>query len=75
MPALLRRYHIVCLFAFFGVLVLSLLVLHVCRIPEIAAKAKALKVTAGHLPGCDVGPMISPQVHLLCVVCRGSLDR
>ena len=34
-----------------------------CRIPEIAAKAKALKVDAGHVAGCDVGPMISPQAR------------
>ena len=28
-------------------------------IPELAAKAKALKVSAGHEPGTDVGPVIS----------------
>ena len=40
------------------------------RIPEIAAKAKALKVDAGNVAGCDVGPMISPQVTtaLLCLI-------
>lgn len=27
----------------------------------LISKAKALKVTAGHEPGCDVGPVISPE--------------
>jgi malonate-semialdehyde dehydrogenase (acetylating)/methylmalonate-semialdehyde dehydrogenase len=30
-------------------------------IPELVPKAKALKVTAGHVDGADVGPLISPQ--------------
>eukprot|EP01116_Phalansterium_solitarium_P005407 TRINITY_DN16_c0_g1_i1.p1 TRINITY_DN16_c0_g1~~TRINITY_DN16_c0_g1_i1.p1 ORF type:complete len:526 (-),score=119.20 TRINITY_DN16_c0_g1_i1:139-1716(-) len=30
-------------------------------IPEIAAKAKALKVTEGTVAGADLGPMISPE--------------
>ena len=30
-------------------------------IPELAEKAKKLKVNAGHVPGTDVGPVISPQ--------------
>jgi len=30
-------------------------------IPEIAAKAKKLKVTEGNQPGVDLGPLISPQ--------------
>ena len=29
-------------------------------IPELVEKAKALKVNAGHLPGTDIGPLISP---------------
>jgi len=29
-------------------------------IPELVEKAKALKVNAGHLPGSDLGPVISP---------------
>jgi len=29
-------------------------------IPEVVAKAKALKVNAGHMPGTDIGPVISP---------------
>lgn len=29
-------------------------------IPDIVAKAKKLKVNAGHEPGTDVGPVISP---------------
>lgn len=27
----------------------------------LISKAKALKVSAGHEPGCDVGPVISPE--------------
>eukprot|EP01104_Vermistella_antarctica_P000372 TRINITY_DN1046_c0_g1_i2.p1 TRINITY_DN1046_c0_g1~~TRINITY_DN1046_c0_g1_i2.p1 ORF type:complete len:406 (+),score=98.00 TRINITY_DN1046_c0_g1_i2:170-1219(+) len=30
-------------------------------IPEIAERAKALKVSAGHIDQTDIGPMISPQ--------------
>lgn len=30
-------------------------------IPEIVERAKNLKVNAGHEPGTDVGPVISPQ--------------
>lgn len=30
-------------------------------IPEIAERAKKLKVNAGHEPGTDLGPVISPQ--------------
>ncbi|KAF2346033.1 Aldehyde dehydrogenase domain, partial [Trinorchestia longiramus] len=30
-------------------------------LPELVAKAKALKVNAGHEPGTDLGPVISPQ--------------
>jgi malonate-semialdehyde dehydrogenase (acetylating)/methylmalonate-semialdehyde dehydrogenase len=30
-------------------------------IPELAERAKKLKVNAGHVPGTDVGPVISPQ--------------
>lgn len=33
-------------------------------IPELAEKAKKLKVNAGHVPGTDVGPVISPQAKL-----------
>lgn len=55
----------------------------------LISKAKALKVTAGHEPGCDVGPVISPeakkrvedlihsatqQVHCLCP-CMASFVR
>merc|ERR1719320_932834 len=29
-------------------------------LPEIVEKAKALKVNAGHMPGTDIGPVISP---------------
>lgn len=30
-------------------------------LPELVEKAKALKVNAGHEPGADLGPVISPQ--------------
>lgn len=30
-------------------------------IPDLVEKAKQLKVNAGHEPGTDVGPVISPQ--------------
>ncbi|CAL4130432.1 unnamed protein product [Meganyctiphanes norvegica] len=30
-------------------------------IPELVEKAKALKINAGHEPGSDLGPVISPQ--------------
>lgn len=30
-------------------------------IPELVSRAQALKVNAGHIPGTDVGPVISPQ--------------
>ena len=30
-------------------------------IPELVNAAKALKVNAGHVPGTDLGPVISPQ--------------
>lgn len=30
-------------------------------IPDLVERAKALKVNAGHVPGTDVGPVISPQ--------------
>uniref|UniRef100_A0A1L8D6N8 Probable methylmalonate-semialdehyde/malonate-semialdehyde dehydrogenase [acylating], mitochondrial n=1 Tax=Plutella xylostella TaxID=51655 RepID=A0A1L8D6N8_PLUXY len=30
-------------------------------IPDLVARAKALKVNAGHVPGTDVGPVISVQ--------------
>lgn len=30
-------------------------------IPELIEKAKKLNVNAGHEPGTDVGPVISPQ--------------
>jgi len=30
-------------------------------IPELVEKAKELKVNAGHVPGSDLGPVISPQ--------------
>ncbi|XP_018026739.1 probable methylmalonate-semialdehyde dehydrogenase [acylating], mitochondrial [Hyalella azteca] len=30
-------------------------------LPDLVAKAKALKVNAGHEPGADLGPVISPQ--------------
>ena len=31
------------------------------RISEVADKAQKLKVTAGHEPGADLGPVISPE--------------
>lgn len=30
-------------------------------VPELAEAAKRLKVNAGHIPGTDLGPVISPQ--------------
>lgn len=30
-------------------------------IPDLSKRAQALKVNAGHVPGTDVGPVISPQ--------------
>lgn len=30
-------------------------------IPDLVERAKALKVNAGHIPGTDVGPVISPK--------------
>lgn len=30
-------------------------------IPDLVAKAKKLRVTAGHEPGADIGPLISPK--------------
>lgn len=30
-------------------------------IPEIVERSKKLKVSAGHEPGTDLGPVISPQ--------------
>ena len=35
-------------------------------IPDLIKKAKALKVNAGHIPGADLGPMISPQAKERC---------
>ncbi len=32
--------------------------------PEVAARASKLKVNAGHEPGADICPVISPQVSL-----------
>lgn len=30
-------------------------------IPDLVARAKALKVNAGHIPDADLGPVISPE--------------
>lgn len=30
-------------------------------VPDLVARAKKLQVNAGHEPGTDVGPVISPQ--------------
>lgn len=45
-------------------------------IPEIAARARTLKVNAGHEPGADVGPLISPSAkdRLLRLVQSGLDD-
>ncbi|XP_072392224.1 probable methylmalonate-semialdehyde/malonate-semialdehyde dehydrogenase [acylating], mitochondrial [Diabrotica undecimpunctata] len=42
-------------------------------IPDLIAKAKQLKVNAGHEPGTDVGPVISPQAkeRILRLVAKG----
>lgn len=36
-------------------------------IPELADLAKSLKVGPGHLPGVDLGPLISPQAKQRCL--------
>lgn len=36
-------------------------------IPELVKLAKSLRVGAGHLPGVDLGPLISPQAKQRCL--------
>lgn len=41
-------------------------------IPDLVGLARGLKVGAGHLPGVDLGPLISPQAKQRCLDLIGS---
>lgn len=45
-------------------------------LPEIVAKAKELKVTAGTEPGADLGPVISPEAKKrICELVQSGIDQ
>lgn len=45
-------------------------------IPDLVKRAQDLKVNAGHVPGTDLGPVISPQAknRILSLVQSGKLN-
>lgn len=44
-------------------------------LPDLVARAKALKVNAGHVPGTDFGPVISPQAKKrICDLVQSGID-
>ncbi|PSN40132.1 putative methylmalonate-semialdehyde dehydrogenase [acylating] [Blattella germanica] len=44
-------------------------------LPDLVERAKALKVNAGHVPGTDLGPVISPQAKKrICDLVQSGID-